>query len=47
MTPPGNERKPWTENLPFPRHWLAYLTLKFAVIAAAVIIVLYLIWHTA
>ena len=27
---------------PFPRHWLYYIVLKFAVLAAAVLIVLYL-----
>jgi hypothetical protein len=42
MTSPNNDNKPWTDNLPFPRHWLAYLILKIAVIFAAIIIVLYL-----
>ena len=46
MTPPDN-RKPWTRNLPFPRHWLAYLILKIAVIIAAVILALYLVWNWA
>jgi hypothetical protein len=45
-TPPNN-RKSWTENLPFPRHWLAYLILKIAIIVAAVVIVLYLTWLIA
>ncbi len=27
---------------PFPRHWLYYIVLKFVVLAAAVLIVLYL-----
>ena len=27
---------------PFPRHWLYYIVLKFAVLATAVLIVLYL-----
>ena len=37
MTPPSR-KKSWTENLPFPRHWLAYLILKIAVILAAIFI---------
>ena len=47
MTPPSNDKKPWTRNLPFPRHWLAYLILKIAVIIAAVIIALYLTGYIA
>jgi hypothetical protein len=27
---------------PFPRHWLYYIVLKFVVLAAAVLLVLYL-----
>jgi len=42
MTPPGGKKKSWTESLPFPRHWLAYLILKIAVLIAGVVIVLYL-----
>ncbi|MFZ0238730.1 MAG: hypothetical protein WAL37_15450 [Xanthobacteraceae bacterium] len=30
---------------PFPRHWLYYLVLKYAVIAAAVIVSLYTIYR--
>jgi hypothetical protein len=30
---------------PFPRHWLYYLILKYAVIAAAVIVSLYTIYR--
>jgi len=47
MTSSRNDRRSWTRNLPFPRHWLAYLILKIAVILAAIIIVLYLTWHIA
>jgi hypothetical protein len=47
MVSPPKPRKSWTENLPFPRHWLAYLILKIAVIVAAIAIVVYLIWHVA
>ena len=47
MSSPPKPRKSWTENLPFPRHWLAYLILKIAVIVAAIAIVVYLIWHVA
>ena len=42
MASPPKPRKSWTENLPFPRHWLAYLILKIAVIVAAIAIVVYL-----
>ena len=47
MSSPPKPRKSWTENLPFPRHWFAYLILKIAVIVAAAIIVLYLTWLIA
>jgi hypothetical protein len=47
MNSPSKPRKSWIENLPFPRHWLAYLILKIAVIAAAIAIVVYLTWHVA
>jgi hypothetical protein len=30
---------------PFPRHWLYYLILKYAVIAAAVIITLFTVYR--
>jgi hypothetical protein len=30
---------------PFPRHWLYYLILKYAVIAAAIIVSLYTIYR--
>jgi hypothetical protein len=47
VSSPPKPWKSWTENLPFPRHWLAYLILKIAVIVAAIAIVVYLIWHVA
>ena len=30
---------------PFPRHWLYYIALKYAVIAAAVLLALYIAYH--
>ena len=38
----GFGKKPDT---PFPKHWLYYITLKFAVIAAALLIALYVAYH--
>jgi hypothetical protein len=32
-------------DTPFPRHWLYYIVLKYAVIAAAVAIALYLAYQ--
>jgi hypothetical protein len=32
-------------DTPFPRHWLYYIVLKFAVIGAAILITLYLAYH--
>ena len=32
-------------DTPFPRHWLYYLILKYAVIAAAIVISLYTIYR--
>ena len=32
-------------DTPFPKHWLYYITLKFAVIAAALLIALYVAYH--
>jgi hypothetical protein len=34
------KKKSWHDGLPFPRHWLAYLILKLAVVALAVYLVL-------
>ena len=42
-----DRKKPWTDNLPFPRHWKAYLVLKIAVIAAAVLLASYFLWLRA
>jgi len=42
MSAPDNRNRSWKESLPFPRHWLAYVVLKIAVVAAAVLLVLYL-----
>ncbi len=42
MNAPENRKKSWTDSLPFPRHWLAYVVLKIAVVVAAVLLALYL-----
>jgi len=36
-TPP---KKSWLNDLPFPKHWLAYLVLKIIVLALAIFLVL-------
>ena len=33
------------DDLPFQRHWLYYVILKYAVIAAAVVIALYTVYR--
>jgi hypothetical protein len=33
------KKRSWHDSLPFPRHWLAYVVLKLAVIGLAVYIV--------
>jgi hypothetical protein len=33
-------KRSWHESLPFPRHWLAYLILKLAVVFMAIYLVL-------
>jgi len=38
MTPPPT--KSWLNDLPFPKHWLAYLALKIIVLALAICLVL-------
>ncbi len=38
MTPPP--KKSWHDDLPFPKHWLAYLALKIIVLALAIYVVL-------
>jgi hypothetical protein len=39
MPEPRNKRS-WHKSLPFPRHWLAYIVLKLAVLVLAAILVL-------
>ncbi len=34
------DKKRWHDNLPFPKHWLAYIALKIIVLALAVYLVL-------
>ncbi len=38
MTEP---KKSWHDSVPFPRHWLSYTALKFAVLALALLLVLH------
>ena len=38
---PDPGKKSWHDQLPFPRHWRAYLVLKLAVLALAVYFVLH------
>ena len=38
MTPPP--KKSWLDDLPFRKHWLAYLALKIIVLALAIYLVL-------
>jgi hypothetical protein len=33
------------EDSPFQRHWLYYLILKYAVIAAAIVVALYVVYR--
>jgi hypothetical protein len=42
MNAPDNRKKSWNDSLPFPRHWLAYVVLKIAVVVAAALLALYL-----
>lgn len=37
-TPP---KKSWLNDLPFPKHWLAYLALKVIVLGLAIYLVLW------
>lgn len=34
-------------DTPFPHHWLYYIVLKYAVLAAAVLIALYVVYRLA
>ncbi len=38
----ADDKKSWHDNLPFPRHWLAYTLVKFAVLALGIYL-LYLV----
>jgi len=40
MTP--SPKKSWLDDLPFPKHWLAYLALKIIVLALAIYLLLLL-----
>jgi hypothetical protein len=35
-------KKPWHDNLPFPKHWLGYIALKIIVLALALYVVLHM-----
>jgi hypothetical protein len=35
------EKKSWHDNLPFPKHWLAYIAIKIVVLALAVYLALH------
>ena len=41
MNAPDDRKKSWHDSLPFPRHWLAYVVLKIAVVVIAVLLALY------
>jgi len=36
-----SDKKPWHDSLPFPKHWLVYITLKFIVLALAIYLALH------
>jgi hypothetical protein len=38
MTPPP--KKSWLDDLPFPKHWLGYISLKIIVLALAIYLLL-------
>ncbi len=40
MTDGNDGKKSWHDNLPFPKHWLGYITLKIIVLALAIYVVL-------
>lgn len=40
MNPPERDKKSWFDDLPFPKHWLAYLALKIIVLALAIYLLL-------
>ena len=35
------DKKSWHDNLPFPKHWLAYIAIKIVVLALAVYLALH------
>lgn len=35
------QKKSWHDNLPFPKHWLAYIAIKIVVLALAVYLALH------
>ncbi|MBL8906192.1 MAG: hypothetical protein JNM20_05900 [Rhizobiales bacterium] len=37
---PDPKKTSWHDQVPFPRHWLAYVILKIAVLALAIYLVL-------
>jgi hypothetical protein len=39
------ERRMKKPDTPFPRHWLYYIVLKYGVIAAAVLLALYVVYR--
>jgi hypothetical protein len=34
------EKKAWHDNLPFPKHWIAYIVLKIVVLGLALFLAL-------
>ena len=44
MTEPADDKeKDWRDSLPFPAHWLSYLTFKLLVLALASAIAMHLL----
>lgn len=44
MNTPDDRNKSWHDSLPFPRHWLAYVVLKIAVVIIAILLALYFLF---
>jgi hypothetical protein len=44
---PERKRIMTKPDTPFPRHWLYYITLKYVVLAAAVLLALYLAYRVS
>jgi hypothetical protein len=36
----SDSEKDWTNSLPFPKHWLSYIAIKFVVLALGIYLVL-------